>query len=55
MLEGQAEHLIEIPDSPAPLPVRILVDDAHCLVPIKELVLDLEGEGDQGVDLEEVF
>jgi len=31
------------------------VDDAHRLVSIEELVPDLEGEGDQGVDLEEVF
>jgi len=54
VLEGWAEHPIEIPDSPAPLPVRIMVDDAHCLVPIEELVLDSEGEGDGGVDLEEV-
>jgi len=55
VLEGRAEHLIEIPDSPAPLLVRILVDNAHRLVPIEELVPDSEGEEDQGVDLEEVF
>ena len=55
MLEGRAEHLIEIPDSPIPLPIRIVVDNAHRLVPIEELVPDLEGEEDQGVDLEEVF
>ena len=55
VLEGQAEHPIEIPDSPAPLPVRIMVDDAHRLVPIEEVVPDSEGEEDQGVDLEEVF
>jgi len=55
VLEGRAEHPIEIPDSPVPLPIRIVVDDAHHLVPIEELVLDSEGEEDQGVDLEEVF
>ena len=55
MLEGRTEHPIEIPDSPAPLPVRIMVDDTHHLVPIEELVPDSEGEEDQGVDLEEVF
>ena len=55
VLEGWAEHPIEIPDSPAPLPIRIMVDDAHRLVPIEELVPDSEGEEDQGVDLEEVF
>ena len=54
MLEGQAEYPIEIPDSPAPLPVWIMVDDAHQLVPIEELVPDSEG-ADEGVDLEEVF
>ena len=54
VLEGQAEHLIEIPDSPAPLPIRIVIDDAHWLVPIEEVVPDLEGE-EVGVDLEEVF
>jgi len=31
------------------------MDDAHRLVPIEELVPDLEGEEDEGVDLEEVF
>jgi len=55
VLEGQADHLIEILDSPAPLPIRIMVDNAHRLVPIEEVVPDLEGEEDQGVDLEEVF
>ena len=55
VLEGRVEHLIEIPDSPVPLPIRITVDDAHRLVPIEELVPDSEGEEDQGVDLEEVF
>ena len=55
VLEGWAKHPIEIPDSPAPLPIRILVDDAHRLVPIEEVVPDSEGEGDGGIDLEEVF
>jgi len=55
VLEGRADHLIEIPDSSAPLPVRILIDDAHHLVPIEELVPDLEGEEELGVDLDEVF
>jgi len=55
VLEGRAEHPIEILDSPAPLPIWIMVDDAHRLVPIEELVPDSEGEEDQGVDLEEVF
>jgi len=55
-LEGRQDNPIEIPDSPVPLPVRIHIDDAHCLVPIEELVPDSEGkEGDGGVDLEEVF
>jgi len=55
-LEGRQDNLIEIPDSPVPLPVQIHIDDAHRLVPIDELVPDLEGkEGDGGVDLEEVF
>jgi len=55
VLEGQAEHPIEIPDSPTPLPIRIRIDDAHRLVLIEEVVPDSEGEEDQGVDLEEVF
>ena len=55
VLEGWADHPIEIPDSSAPLPVRILIDDAHHLVPIEELVPDLEGEEELGVDLDEVF
>ena len=55
VLEGQAEHPIEILDSPVPLPVHIMVDDAHCLVSIEELVPDSEDEEDRGVDLEEVF
>ena len=54
VLEGCQDNPIEIPDSPVPLPVWIQVDDAHRLVPIKELVPDPEGEG-EGVDLEEVF
>ena len=54
VLEGHAEHPIEIPDSPTPLPVCILVDDAHHLVPIEELVPDSEGE-EEGVNLDEVF
>jgi len=54
-LEGRVDNPIEILDSPAPLPVQILVDNAHRLVPIDELVPDSEGEEDQGVDLEEVF
>jgi len=54
-LEGCQDNPIEIPDSPVPLPVRIHIDDAHRLVPIEELVPDSEGEGDGGVDLEEVF
>jgi len=53
-LEGRQDNPIEILDSPAPLPVRILVDDAHRLVPIEELVPDSEGE-EEGVDLDEVF
>ena len=28
-LEGRQDNPIEIPDSPAPLPVRIQIDDAH--------------------------
>jgi len=55
VLEGRQDNPIEIPDSPVPLPVRIVIDDAHRLVPIEELVPDSEGEEDQGVDLEEVF
>ena len=55
VLEGRVDHPIEIPDSPVPLPVRIIVDNAHHLVPIEELVLDSEGEEELGVDLEEVF
>jgi len=54
-LEGHEDNPIEIPDSPVALPVRILIDDAHRLVPIEELVPDSEGEEDGGVDLEEVF
>jgi len=54
-LEGHQDNPIEIPDSPAPLPVRIQIDDTHRLVPIEELVPDSEGEEEQGVDLEEVF
>ena len=54
-LEGRQDNLIEIPDSPVPLPVQIHIDDAHRLVPIEELVPDSEGEEDGGVDLEEVF
>ena len=54
-LEGRRDSPIELPDSPTPLPVCILMDDAHRLVPIEELVPDLEGEEDEGVDLEEVF
>ena len=54
VLEGRQDNPIEIPDSPAPLPIRIVVDDAHRLVPIKELVPDSEGE-EEGVDLEDVF
>ena len=53
--EGRQDNLIEIPDSPAPLPIQIQIDDAHRLVPIEELVPDSEGEEDGGVDLEEVF
>jgi len=54
-LEGRQDNPIEIPDSPAPLPVWILIDDAHRLVPIEELVPDSEDGGNGGVDLEEVF
>ena len=54
-LEGRQDNPIEILDSPAPLPVRILVDDAHRLVPIEDLVPDSEGEGEDGVDLDDVF
>jgi len=52
-LEGCQDNLIEIPDSPVPLLVWIHIDDAHRLIPIEELVPD--SEGDDGVDLEEVF
>ena len=55
VLEGRQDNLIEIPDSPVPLPIRIHIDNAHRLVPIEELVPDSEGEEDGGVDLEEVF
>ena len=54
-LEGCQDNLIKIPDSPAPLPVQILIDDAHRLVPIEEVVPDSESEEDGGVDLEEAF
>ena len=51
-LEGREDHPIEILDSPAPLPVRILVDDAHRLVPIEELAPDSEEE-DEDSEIEE--
>ena len=51
VMEGQMEHPIEILDSP--LPVPLLPPHVHTLVPIEDL--NLEGEEDDGVDLEEVF
>ena len=54
VLEGRQDNPIEIPDSSTPLPIRIVIDDAHRLVPIEELVPSSE-DGEEGVNLDEVF
>jgi len=40
VLEGRRDTQIEIPDSPVPLPIHILLPAEHWLVPIEELNLD---------------
>ena len=46
VLEGRRDSLIEISDSPVPLPICILLSVEHQLVPIKELNLD-SGEDEE--------